>query len=226
MATAKNSRILRTIPLMIVVFFASIPAYAKYGGGSGEPNDPYLIYTAEQMNTIGAEPNDWDKHFKLMADIDLSAYEGDSFNLIGYRDGSIRTTYPFGGLFDGNGHTLSNLTYIIERTEPGDEEPLLGPYGLFRYLSGEVRDLGLINPTIRPADTCPHWVSKVGALVGYSLEGSIINCYVQGGYISGDSTVGGLVGIHYVYSGREIIEIISDCYASCTVACSVEHHPI
>ncbi|MHC4546857.1 MAG: hypothetical protein ACYSYL_20460, partial [Planctomycetota bacterium] len=26
----------------------------KYGGGSGRPDDPYLIYTAEQMNTIGA----------------------------------------------------------------------------------------------------------------------------------------------------------------------------
>jgi len=33
---------------------------AKYGGGTGEPNDPYLIYTAEQLDDIGAEPNDWE----------------------------------------------------------------------------------------------------------------------------------------------------------------------
>jgi hypothetical protein len=60
------------ILLIMKVCFSCFTAYAKYGGGTGEPNDPYLICTAEQMNTIGAEPNDWDKHFKLIADIDLS----------------------------------------------------------------------------------------------------------------------------------------------------------
>ncbi len=50
---------------------------------TGEANYPYLIYTAEQMNANGAEPNDWDKHFKLMADIDMSAYSGTQFNIIG-----------------------------------------------------------------------------------------------------------------------------------------------
>ncbi|UCF17746.1 MAG: hypothetical protein JSW59_09835, partial [Phycisphaerales bacterium] len=58
------------LKLLLCVLFLALPARAKYGGGTGEPDDPYLIYTAEQMNTIGAEPNDWDKHFKLMADID------------------------------------------------------------------------------------------------------------------------------------------------------------
>ena len=43
-----TSRILRTILLLIAVCFVSFPAHAKYGGGTGEPNDPYLIYTAEQ----------------------------------------------------------------------------------------------------------------------------------------------------------------------------------
>ncbi|MHC4324394.1 MAG: right-handed parallel beta-helix repeat-containing protein, partial [Planctomycetota bacterium] len=67
---------------------------AKYGGGTGEPNDPYLIYTAGQMNTIGAEPNDWEKHFKLMADIDLKDFGDSSFNLIGSE------SHPFMGVFD------------------------------------------------------------------------------------------------------------------------------
>ena len=57
--------------------------FAQYGGGSGTAEDPYLIYTAEEMNAIGADPNDWDKHFLLMADIDLSGYMYSSFNLIG-----------------------------------------------------------------------------------------------------------------------------------------------
>ena len=46
-------------------------ASAKYGGGSGNLADPYQIFTAEQLNEIGANPADWDKHFLLMENIDL-----------------------------------------------------------------------------------------------------------------------------------------------------------
>jgi hypothetical protein len=52
-------------------------SWQRYGGGTGEPNDPHLSYTAEHLNALGAEPNDYDKHFKLMADIDLSGYAYD-----------------------------------------------------------------------------------------------------------------------------------------------------
>ena len=53
-------------------------ASRKYGGGTGEPKNPYLINTPEQLNTVGAEPNDWEMHFKLIADIDLSDYSYDA----------------------------------------------------------------------------------------------------------------------------------------------------
>ncbi len=109
------------VVVCILIAALSRAAIAQYGGGAGEPNDPYLIYTPEQMNAIGADPNDWDKHFKLMADIDLSAYAGEEFNLIGAR-GTIDSrshdipdvTQPtaFMGVFDGNGHTISNFTYV------------------------------------------------------------------------------------------------------------------
>ena len=96
-----TSRILRTITLLITICLFTFPAYAKYGGGSGESNDPYLIYTAEQMNTIGLHGEDRDKHFKLMADIDLAAYTGTDFNIISY----------FRGVFDGNGKKILNFSY-------------------------------------------------------------------------------------------------------------------
>ena len=83
MATASSSRNLRTILLLIAVCLVSLPAEAQYGGGSGTAGDPYLIYTAEQMNAIGTNPEDSDRHFKLMADIDLSGYIGTDFNIIG-----------------------------------------------------------------------------------------------------------------------------------------------
>ena len=47
-----------------------------YGGGSGTAEDPYQIWTAEQMQAMGSETNDWDKHFILMDDIDLAQYDG------------------------------------------------------------------------------------------------------------------------------------------------------
>ncbi|MHC4519074.1 MAG: hypothetical protein ACYTAS_10825, partial [Planctomycetota bacterium] len=52
----------------------------QYGGGAGEPNDPYLVYTAEQLNAIG-KSGPMDAQFKLMADIDLIDYGGTKFNI-------------------------------------------------------------------------------------------------------------------------------------------------
>jgi len=46
MMTVSNSLILRTVPLLIAVCLISFPAYAKYGGGTRGPNDPYQIATA------------------------------------------------------------------------------------------------------------------------------------------------------------------------------------
>jgi len=58
MTTAGNSRIIRTIPLLITIFSLSLPAYAKYSGGTGEPNDPYQIATAEDLMLLGNTPDD------------------------------------------------------------------------------------------------------------------------------------------------------------------------
>ena len=158
--------------------------HAKYGGGTGEPNNPYLIYTPEQMNTIGIHTGDWDKHFRLMADIDLSAFTGTDFNIIGCRV-EIEDK-SFNGVFNGNGHMISNFTYIstgIRRVS------------LFGYVEGqtvEIRDLGLINPNV--SDTKGNYV---GSLIGYLGIGSVRRCYVQGGSVSGGTSVGGLVAYNH-----------------------------
>ena len=141
MKKASNSRVLRTIPLLIAFCLVSIPAQAQYGGGTGEPNDPYLIYTAEQMNEIGLHEEDWNNHFKLMADIDLEAYTGTDFNIIGYYV-DYSDNKPFTGVFDGNGHTISNFSYTSTDVDS---------IALFGYILGKnavIKDLGLINPNV------------------------------------------------------------------------------
>ncbi len=154
---------------LLCVLFLTCPVRAQYGGGSGTAEDPYLIYSAEQMNAIGANMDDWDSHFKLMADIDLSGYTGTDFNIIG------KDLHPaFTGVFDGNGHTISNFSYTSSK---GDYK------GLFRYVSGQsaqIKDLGLIAPDIFA------WTgSCVGSLAGYVSSGTITNCYAEGGNVSG-----------------------------------------
>jgi len=171
-------------------------AWKKYGG-TGESNNPYLIYTAEQMNDIGVDPDDWDKHFKLMADIDLSGYTGTYFSIIGYF-ASPSYNKPFTGVFDGNGHTISNFSYTSTDANY---------VGLFGYVHGEnaqIKDLGLIDPNV-DAGTGDY----VGSLVGFG--GPITNCYAQGGSISGTTNVGGLAG--GIAWGT-----ISNCYYLATVS--------
>jgi hypothetical protein len=170
---------------------------AGYGGGCGTVPDPYLIYTAEQMNNIGANPNDWDKNFKLMNDIDLSGYTGTSFNLIGGPGNN------FNGTFDGNGKKIFNFSYNSNSTND---------IGLFRALgwSGTIKRLGLIDPNVSSGTG-----SCVGALVGgqgssFISVGSVIDCYVEGGSVSGDFIVGGLVG-------NNLGGLIQNSYSTCSV---------
>ena len=74
---------------------------AQYAGGTGTVDDPFLIATAEQMNTIDLHQEHWNKHFKQVADIDLGVYTGEQFHRI-----SVYGTNPFTGTFDGNGFEI------------------------------------------------------------------------------------------------------------------------
>ena len=164
----------------------------KYDGGSGTVGDPYLIRTAEQMNAIGANPDDWDKHFKLVADIDLSAFTGTAFNIIGTSD-----LDSFTGTFDGNDHTISNFIYDSNGVS------YIGLFGYIDDSNAELKDLVLINPDV-DAGTGDY----VGSLVGLNY-GTISNCYVEASSVTGGGAVGGLVGLNR--------GIIDGCHSHCDV---------
>jgi hypothetical protein len=98
--------------------------------------------------------------------------------------------FAFRGVFDGLGHTISDL-YI--------NRPTTDNVGLFGFnRSGDIRNVGLVNGNITGR-------SRVGGLVGYNwyLGASISNAYSTGtvtatGYNDGEggtiASVGGLVG--------------------------------
>jgi len=188
------------------IFELDAVASKKYGGGTGEPNDPYRIATAEDLMLLGESPEDYDKHFILTAEIDLDP------NLPGRKvfdkaviapDTDPNDEYswfqgtPFYGVFDGNGHTISNFTYDCNGIDY---------IGLFGCMDGNIKDLGLIDPNIEAGTG--NWV---GSLVGWLREGNVTCCYAEGNSVSGTMYVGGLVGWH---SGGPII----NCYSTGNVS--------
>lgn len=177
------------IKWLLCLLFLSSPVRGQYGGGNGTAEDPYLIYTAEQMNTIGTESNDWNKHFMLMADIDLSGYTGTDFNVIG------NGLFPaFTGVFDGDGHTISNFTYS------STGEPCIGIFGYIYGPDARISNLDIIDPNVDGGTG-----AGIGSLAGWIDMGTITNCRVSGADITGKQQVGGLIGTS--------AGIITDCYA-------------
>ena len=170
----------------------AVAVLKKYGGGLGDGNYPYLIYDANQMNAIGANPNDWDKHFKLMADIDLGRYTGTSFNIIG------NLSVPFTGVFDGGNHTIFNFAYDSNDIDE------VGLFGSLSSLSGCVRDVKVSDPCVSVMNGF-----YVAALVGYMEGGSINRCRISNGFISGRYEVGALVG--WVYDGSVTESCVQKC---------------
>jgi len=178
---------------VMVLGVAGLPARAQYAGGAGTPNDPYRIETAEQMNSIGLNPGDWDKHFRLTTDIDMNDLGETPVNLIS----------EFKGVFDGNDHTIASLSYLAKDEDsprregkPPEWDPVYN-IGLFRRITGFdalVQNVGLINPDLRPDPACTRRIHAVAALVGELNEGWVRNCYVEGGRVRADVMVGGLVG--------------------------------
>ena len=208
MVSVRSPRTLRTIPFLIVVWLLALPVYAKYSGGTGEPNDPYQIATAADLILLGDSPGDYDKHFILTADVDLDP------NLSGRKlfDKAVIApdTSPekgqlggpaFTGVFDGNGHVISHLTI------KGDS--YLGLFGQLE-LAAEVKNLGVVDVNVVGSAGC------VGGLVGSNgtsaiLSGNVTNCYSTGAVTGTGWYVGGLVG----YNGDGDV---TQCHSTATVS--------
>ena len=149
--------------------------------GSGTAEDPYRISTAEQLNRIGANAALLDKHFELQQDINLGGY---ACTPIGqYISDGHPDNRPFTGVFDGNGHTISNFSW----SSSGDSYK--GFFGCVDGPSAMVRNLGLINPQVEGGVG-----EGIGALAGCLWSGTISRCFVHGGTVTGGDSVGGLVG--------------------------------
>lgn len=157
--------------------------------GEGTKEEPFLIRSATDLIRLAEYINEGNistsAYYKLTSDIDLNNRgDGSGWIPIG------NNKKPFKGEFDGNNHTIKNLT--IRR--PGNSYQ-----GLFGYSNGIIKRVNLTNVNITGG-------SYTGGVVGWT-KSSIQECSVSGN-ISGSGipyvTVGGLVG----YSNG----LIKNCY--------------
>jgi hypothetical protein len=198
----------RAIIILAVLAASGVctPAQAlDFAGGTGTPDDPYQIATAEQLVGMGRDPNLFWSHFILVNDIDLDRDlpGGQVFQqaVIGPADAN------FYGSFDGQGFKVLNLT-IDARGRWAESLALFSQIGE----TGRVCNLGLENVVIRGGSDSRNVAALVGVnwgcVMGCRVSGSVSagvgglcgenRYFLQSSYstasVSGDSQVGGLVG--------------------------------
>ena len=108
----------------------------------------------------------------------------------------------FTGVFDGNGHVISNLTIDTE----GAGNDYLGLFGKIEGSGAEVKNLGIADWNIIGGNS--SWY--LGGLCGKNDYGTISNCYATGAVTGGDDSgyFGGLCGYNTSYG------TISNCYST------------
>ena len=87
---------------------------------------------------------------------------------------------PFSGIFDGTGHTISNIFYRpLEDSTEALEYPGLTHLALFSANSGEIKNVGIVNANMIQYDLYEGFFS-VSPFVGENLSGGLVeNCFVQ-----------------------------------------------
>ena len=161
--------------------------------GSGTSSNPYQITSAEELAGLALNVNAGNayagKYFKLMNDIVLN--EGDAST---WGDNAPANNFtaigtwnaPFGGIFDGDGHTVSGLYISVEADGQG----------LFGVVQGDsvVKNFAIVNSYIESKGG-----SCTAAFVGqtnrtksgdFTFEG----LYTDATIIANGSEVGGIVG--------------------------------
>lgn len=165
---------------------------SPFGGGEGTSESPYQISTPAQLAKLAelvssddeTTRNAYsDKHYKLMEDIDLSAYNksydgGKGWVPIGRV--IVNRIRSFNGKFDGNGKVITGL-YINRADE--------GSIGLFGYIyNANIKNIAVMGANV-------NGNNKVGGIAGMVSYGTVGGCYVSG-TISGERFIGGIVGAH------------------------------
>ena len=197
----KKTQSKETQPAETQSYWDGAPAVLKktpfeFEGGTGTLKDPYLIKTAEQLNSVRYGLN---YHYKLIADIDLSkwgnwipiggtpAYAGAFTN---HPEKASAGCGAFTGSFNGNDHVISGMTIIDHNDDIFmGEDDAIRAYALFGVITPEknsfIRNLGVVNYTIDISYTKMKYncALRVAAISHFAGNVIVENCYTSGGKI-------------------------------------------
>ena len=169
---------LKALVVTLVVLVGATASAGTYSGGDGSAENPYRIANAADVDELHVTSGDWDEHFILTTDVDLSGITYTTAVIAPDMDSSYGFQgTAFTGVFEGRGYSLLNLKI---------NSSIADYVGLFGNIdSGKVKNLCLIDINIQADD-------YIGGLAGKN-SGVIINCGVTGN-VSGDDGVGGVCG--------------------------------
>ena len=220
--------------LVLAMCFALLPTAAfaaedegsimpAYSGGSGTQDDPWLISSVEDLQTLASTINDGKAaefdadctdtgdgipgnyhgyYFKQKTDLDLSSIE--NWDPIGYSGGQ---NLYFAGHYDGGGHTISNA----KSTGKNDDEGF-ATAGIFGWVAfGSVKNL-----TVKNADflaTGDNNMSYAGGVLAVAYSCSVENCSVYNSKIesrrdpNNSNYAGGITGIALTSSFKKCASV-------------------
>ena len=208
--------------------------------GNGTEAIPYLIQNADDLKTlrdkITTDHNATyaNAHYKQTADIDLRDVE--NWQAIGWE--SNGNTCFFGGVYDGDGHSIKNMT------STNLPYPINFECGFFKDVEyGTVKNLnfenckvtnpisadcaGILARRIKGAtiENC-HVISgevtgnvnHVGGLIGDAIGSEIRKCSFSGTVLGRETYTGGIVGRTVYDSNKNKKTVLSDCYTTGNIA--------
>ncbi len=233
----------------VMVMGISLSSYAAWNGdatawtqGDGSEQNPFLIENEAQLShlqqTVTAGETYQGKYFRMTADLDMGGKQMPSIGH--YNDYTtqenpelVRESKVFRGTFDGDFHTIDNLTIVSNNAEA-----TLGGLGLFAVSYPETR---ICNLTLGQGVTVEgSEFDNVGGFVGYSAGGNVENCRILGTVNGGGMNVGGIVGsveesmtitgcvnagrlVGHSFAGGIVgyanLSKIQNCYSSAVISC-------
>ena len=177
-----------------------------------------LVKMSERVNS--GLYNEIHASYNLMCDIDMSGIE---FAAMGkYSDYTVNYDHRahnklgFCGVFNGNNHSISNLSIVKKYEESPNMENSIGFFSVLGQ-EASVKDLNITNANINYIGE--NASVAAGILAGRMHGSNVENCSVSG-TVKGTANVGGLAGIAdsgYDLNNEEIQCEITDCHADAEV---------
>jgi len=218
----------------------AVPAMANGGcgetfsGGDGSSGTPYLISEADDVTALKGDFNCWASgtYFEQTADIDMSDDDNLPITWTDHAIGYNNLSRQFEGNYNGGGFEINGLNIDFTGSASssfddglyagffGDLEGNVSNLGFTGAVSGEYYVGGLVGYLGNAKQISNSYATgnvtasdnTVGGLVGWLFAGSVVDSYATGS-VSGDGSVGGLIGLSSNAGGN----LVSRSFATGTV---------